>query len=131
MPGPLFFLQIVDVNGVVARHPGGGGLETDLIELVTRHIMTKGPGILERMTQQIIVKEPDLREQMTSHILAKGVGFLRTEAHVEQDVRDALAEVPLEQSVRTGLAAVSFDQDIRDGIAEAIMAMKDQTKWIV
>jgi len=41
--GPLFLLQIVHVDtGVVAHIPGGGALEADLIELATRHILSKG-----------------------------------------------------------------------------------------
>lgn len=60
---PIFLLQVVHVpDNVVARIPGGGALEADLVDLFTRFIMSKG------------------------------VGFLRTEAHVEKDVRDAIKE---------------------------------------
>jgi hypothetical protein len=48
--------------------------------------------------------EIDLIETCVKHILAKGVGVFRTETHVEQD--------------------------IRDGIREAIMALKDQTRFV-
>lgn len=60
---PLFLLQIVDASRrVVACVPGGGELETDLIEHCVRTI------------------------------LAKGVGIGRTSAHVEQDIRDGIRE---------------------------------------
>jgi len=71
---PLYFLQIVDRQGIVARIPGGGSLEADLTSLITQHIMSRG------------------------------VGFLKSSAHVEQD--------------------------IRDGIREAIMGLKMQTRFI-
>jgi hypothetical protein len=47
--------------------------------------------------------EADLTELITQHILAKGVSF-KTEAHVERDVRL--------------------------GIREAIMSLKNQTKYL-
>lgn len=75
MGEPVFYIQIVHVGtGAVARVPGGGRLEADLTNLFVRYIM------------------------------AKGVGFFKTEKHVEQDVRD--------------------------GIKDAIMAMKQQTTAI-
>jgi hypothetical protein len=75
--GPLFLIQIVHAggDGAVAKIPGGGQLEADLTEL------------------------------FVSHILSKGVGFLRTQGHVEKD--------------------------IRDGIKDAIMSLKQQTTHIV
>jgi hypothetical protein len=77
MASPLFLLQIIEAGGnrVVAQVPGGGALEAEIIELCTRAIV------------------------------ARGVGLFKTSAHVEQD--------------------------IRDGIAEAIMGLKDQTRYIV
>jgi hypothetical protein len=77
LANPLFLLQIVEVGGprAVAQIPGGGALEADLIDICTRTI------------------------------LSKGVGLFKTEAHVEQD--------------------------IRDGLAEAIMGLKAQTRFIV
>lgn len=60
---PLFRLQIVDEHDhVVQRFNGGGPLEIDLIE------------------------------RCTSAIVDKGVGVLRTTAHVEQDVRNGITE---------------------------------------
>lgn len=53
-------LQIVFPSGEAVMFPAGGPVETDLIEAATREI------------------------------LARGVGLLRSEAHVEQDVRDGL-----------------------------------------
>jgi hypothetical protein len=75
---PLFLLQIVEnetPQRLVAQIPGGGPLEADLIELCT------------------------------SHIMSKGVGVMRTEAHVEAD--------------------------IRAGLKEAIYSLKEQTKFLV
>ena len=43
MSTPLFYLQIVSAHdGVVAKLPGGGALETDLTDLFVQHIMAKG-----------------------------------------------------------------------------------------
>lgn len=77
MGAPLFLLQIVESQGnkVVAQVPGGGALEAELIDICTRAIVVRG------------------------------VGLFRTEAHVEQD--------------------------IRDGIAAAITGLKDQTRFLV
>jgi hypothetical protein len=59
-PGhPLFLLQIVDAEtGVVARLPGGGALEADLVDLIVREVVRRG------------------------------VGWFRSTAHVEQDIKD-------------------------------------------
>jgi hypothetical protein len=66
MPRPVFYLQIVDRDGIVVEpFPGGGALERDLIDACTRAI------------------------------LAKGVGF-KPSAHVEQDIRDGMAEAILD-----------------------------------
>lgn len=59
---PLFWLQIVDGDGVVARLPGGGHLEAQLIDLIA------------------------------NTIVAKGVGLMRTEANVEQKIREGTQE---------------------------------------
>lgn len=50
-PGPVFFLQIVDKDGQVAHLPGGGPLEVNLIDLVTKMILTKGVGLLKTQSQ--------------------------------------------------------------------------------
>lgn len=63
MMQPMFLLQIVDRDGVVLTFPGG-----------------------ERV-------EADLKAALTSAILRKGVGFWRTERHVEADIRAAIDEV--------------------------------------
>jgi hypothetical protein len=77
MGAPVFLLQIVenDSQRKIAQIPGGGPLEADLIELCVTSIM------------------------------ARGVGVLRGEAHVEQD--------------------------IRIGMQEALMSLKDQTRFLV
>lgn len=59
---PVFWLQIVDKDGVVATLPGGGRLEADLVE--------------------DCVKE----------VVALGVGIGRTEAHVAEDIRKGVAQ---------------------------------------
>jgi len=42
---PLYHLQIVSTrDGTVANVPGGGRLETNLIDLFTHYIMSKGVG---------------------------------------------------------------------------------------
>ena len=71
MSEPCFYLQIVDKEGRIAHFPGGGAMEIDLIEKVT------------------------------TAILVKGVGFGRTSAHVEQDIRDGFQEVMLELKKQT------------------------------
>lgn len=60
---PEFYLQIVDNEGVVATIPGGGRLEINLVDAVAQNIV------------------------------AKGVGFLRTQAQVNQAIRDGFREV--------------------------------------
>jgi len=62
MNEPVFYLQIADKDGKVVHLPGGGNLEANLIDLCA------------------------------TSILAKGVGFLRSSKHVEQDIRDGLKD---------------------------------------
>lgn len=62
MGEPVFLLQIVDRQGSVVRLPGGGVLERDLIDACTRAIV------------------------------ARGVGVLRTEAHVRQAITDGITD---------------------------------------
>lgn len=62
MGQPLFFLQIVDGEGRIARFPGGGPLEANFIDICLQHI------------------------------LPKGVGLFRTKDQVEQAIRSGLAE---------------------------------------
>lgn len=45
---PVFYLQIVRPDGVVAKLPGGGKLEVDLIEAVTERIMSEPLGLRTR-----------------------------------------------------------------------------------
>lgn len=45
---PVFYLQIVRPDGVVARLPGGGQLEVDLVESVTEKIMSEPLGLRTR-----------------------------------------------------------------------------------
>jgi hypothetical protein len=59
---PVFLLQLVDRDGTVARYRAGGRAELDFIETCV------------------------------SAIMAKGVGFGRTAAHVERDVRTGITE---------------------------------------
>lgn len=59
---PVFWLQIVDKNGVIAKLPGGGELEAEIIDLIA------------------------------NTVIAKGVGFLRTEADVERKIREGTQE---------------------------------------
>ncbi len=59
---PPFLLQIVDENGVVVHTRAGGKHEADLIELVVKSI------------------------------LPRGVGFFKTEAKVEQAIRDGIKD---------------------------------------
>lgn len=46
MSQPLFLLQIVrnDENATVARIPGGGKLEADLVDIFVSNIMSRGVG---------------------------------------------------------------------------------------
>lgn len=60
MATPPYFLQIVDANGVVVRTRCGGKHEAALIDL------------------------------FVANILPRGVGVLKTSAHVEQDIRDGI-----------------------------------------
>lgn len=65
MVQPVYLLQIVDAEHPhqVVQMPGGGKLEREFVNACA------------------------------TAIVAKGVGLGRTEAHVERDVRDGIAEV--------------------------------------
>lgn len=62
MSNPVFYLQIVNRNGIVVNLPGGGPLEADLIELIIMHVV------------------------------AKGVGFWKTEKQVTQALKDGIKD---------------------------------------
>lgn len=59
---PMFWLQIVDKNGVVAKLPGGGALEAEIIDLIA------------------------------NTVIAKGVGFMKTQTEVERKIREGTQE---------------------------------------
>lgn len=61
-----FFLQIVYPNGETVRFPGGGNPPRD-------HTL-----------------EADLIEIITKDIVSRGVGLFRTTAHVELDIREGI-----------------------------------------
>jgi hypothetical protein len=64
--GPVFLLQIVHVpDGETARFPGGGPLEANLVDLLTKHIMAKG---LSFKTNAHI--EKDVREGISEGIMS-------------------------------------------------------------
>jgi len=71
MSDPIFFLQIVDKNGRVAHLPGGGPLEVNLHEVITKAIMSKG------------------------------VGFFKTEKSVERSIREGIREAILNLKMET------------------------------
>ncbi len=73
---PLFYLQIIDADGVVAQMPGGGPLELALIE------------------------------SCVSAIVARGVGVGRTSAHVAADIRAGIAEALMSLKRQTTALAV-------------------------
>ena len=76
MVTPPFFLQIVDEEGVVVRTRAGGKHEAALVDRLVKHIMPRG------------------------------VGVLRTAAHVEQDIRDGVAAAILDLKVDNPLDVV-------------------------
>jgi hypothetical protein len=71
MSEPVFYLQIVDKDGVIARFPGGGKLESDLIDLCTKEI------------------------------IGRPVGVFRTTAVVERAIRDGLKDAIMSLKAHT------------------------------
>lgn len=73
MSRPVFLLQIVDAlhGAIVTRFPGGDRLERDFVEACTRKIV------------------------------AKGVGLMRSQAHVEADIRAGIDEAITELKLDT------------------------------
>lgn len=96
----LFLLQVVGSNSPhpVVRLPGGGALERDLI--------ADGADA----ASAAIAK---LTDAFVGDVIARGVGFGRTEAHVEGDLRAALDTYLL---------------DVRTAIADGLTAMVDDLK---
>ncbi len=68
---PIFFLQIVDRQGQVARLTAGGKLEADLIQL------------------------------LSDRILSSGYGLFKTEAHAKQALRRGITEAILSLKKQT------------------------------
>lgn len=60
----MLMLQIVYPDGTVAKFPAGGPIETDLIELITKEIMSRG--VRYRSNSHI---EKDIREGAREAIL--------------------------------------------------------------
>ncbi len=106
---PMFRLQIVDREGVVARLPGGGLLERALVESFAQAIV-----------DTLRAADGDLTEAAVRAIVAKGVGVFRTEAHVAEDIRAGLAEV-------FGSKNSDFSAAVSAGITAVIRDLKRQT----
>ena len=141
MGEPLFRLQIVDGKGVIATLPGGGSLERDLIAMCTDAILSHGAGEIGATCALALREGLDTAiDQCVAAIVSRGVGFLKTEAHVRQAVRDGLREVLLTQALvtkhmRHQVAAIWDADEVRTivaaGIASAIQTLKDHTKQVV
>ena len=104
----LYWLQIVDKDGVVAKLPGGGSLERDLIAEVTQRIVK--------------AQVPMDVEATVARIVAKGVGFLKTEAQVAAAIRSGLAE----QSDR-GLVS----EAVEAAVTAVVRDLKNDTRYVV
>lgn len=68
MAQPLFLLQIVhnDTGYLVARLPGGGPLERDLIQICKDAILSKGVGVFRTEAQVARAVEEGIREALLS-----------------------------------------------------------------
>lgn len=106
---PAFLLQIVGPDGVLARFPAGtkAGLERPLIEACTQAIVT-----------QLVT---DGLQACVEAIVAKGVGYFKSEAQVEQAIRDGLSET----------LDARLTQAIDAGITETLRALKEDTRYLV
>lgn len=108
MAGPLFLLQIVDAHtkSLVTRFPGGGKppalgtLEADCIEHLARAIIGT-----------------DLVDALIDEILKRPVGLWRTQATVEEAIREGLNTI--------------LPVRIRKGLTEGLQTLKNETSRLV
>lgn len=98
-----YVLQVAEIGGkVVASWPPGLDEERDLVEAVVRG-----------------VRDADVTEKILASVQAKGVGLLKTEAHVLAAVREAIeAHTP----------ATARGESVRAAFEAALHAVKVQVK---
>ena len=80
MASNRLLLQIVTEEGKMIRFPGGRDAEADLIALITDAVFNSMHG-----------SDTDFVARATADIVNRGVGFFRTEKHVQKDIQDGLS----------------------------------------
>lgn len=73
--------------------------------------------IVSRATTKLLARR--LFDAVVDRTIAKGVGILRTEAHVRADMQAALAEVD---------PVLAFQQDLISSLAQSILAVKAEVE---
>lgn len=99
-------LQVVrrGANQVVAFWPPGLDDERDLVDAIV---------------ERIRARERDWQEAIVARVRSRGVGLLRTEAHVIAALREAMGAV-----VSHSATSVA----VRDAVESALLAVKSQVK---
>lgn len=141
MGAPVLLLQIVDLEGRVIQLPGGGALETDLVQSCAESILSLGAVEVEAAcTAALRAGLTTAIDQCTNAITSRGIGVLRTEAHVQQAIRDGLQEVLaadllLRVQIRHRVDGSFGEGNVREivalGLRAAIQRLKDQTRAVV
>ena len=141
MSVPLFKLQIVDHEGVVVKLPGGGQLEADLVTMCVDGILTAGAAEIEAACATTFAHGFSAGlDRCVAAITARRIGLWRTEAQVQQAVRDGLREalgetLLLRVQIRQRIDGSWGSTDVRDvvtrGLKAAVQRLKDQTRAVV
>jgi hypothetical protein len=116
----VFKLQIVRaedtaIPAAVVTLPGGGALETDLVQDAAEAALRHQVGPLDRAT---------VRAQLEDAIVAQGVGIFRTEAQVRQAIRTGLDTVLTMQEQ-------TLHDSLVHGLTSAVAALKAKTKKVI
>ena len=123
MPSQYLMQIIHKQSGEVVQFAPGQDVEMDFIDTCVQKIMK----ILRNSPQTA----PDnFVERCTETILKRGVGFMHSETHVAQDIRDGLNEAVVQNGLDTHLKDILIEMEpkIASAIAEAIFTLKAKVK---
>lgn len=119
-----YLMQIVDrKTGNVVKFDPGRDVEMDFVDDCTKQIMNIHYGTLKTIDTSFV-------EACVAAVVKRGVGMMRSQAHVEQDVRDGINEAVVSGGLEKTLRELEtkFADNIHKGIEMAIGRLKSKVK---
>ncbi len=128
MAGEVFRLQIVGADtGQVARFPGGGAVECDLIREASTLIREKLLGMFATGG----IREDEFLERVRTAIADRPVGMFATRVDVVAEVDAVLRSILSNHDIGLTKTDQQIHRAVTDGLTETIMGLKRQTRLLV